>query len=316
MAQRIAFFGTPDFSVPALTKLIEDPRFEVVVVITQPDRPVGRGQKIAHSPVKQLALTANIPVLQPENLKKHLASSLEQLKSYDPIDAAVVVAFGQILPEIILKWPKAGCINIHGSLLPRWRGAAPMQRAIMAGDTETGICLMQMDKGLDSGPVYCSAKITIGPDENFGTLHDRLAASGAKLLIENLERIISGQLQAQPQYTEGLTYAHKIEENDLLIDWKLPAEQLFNLIRGLSPFPGAYTLLDGQRLKIFKARLFVQADTSSQPGQIVRYDKNQILVQTGKGQLEIEELQLAGKKRLNVKDFVNGVHINCGRMLG
>ncbi|MCB0336930.1 MAG: methionyl-tRNA formyltransferase, partial [Bdellovibrionales bacterium] len=209
-SSRIIFFGTPDFAVPTLAALIDNPEFEVCAVVTQPDRPAGRGNKLTPSPVKQLALAHRLPVLQPERIKGTTSSFLEELGKLAPIDLAIVVAFGQILPTRVLEFPRAGSLNIHASLLPRWRGAAPIHHAILAGDTETGVCLMKMEAGLDTGPVYVQEALAIAYDDTLGTLHDKLAQMGAQLLIQNLPAILTGSIQAEPQANEGLCYAHKV----------------------------------------------------------------------------------------------------------
>ncbi len=317
MPLSIAFFGTPDFSVPTLKKLVENKSFHVKVVVTQPDKPAGRGQKISFSPVKQFASANNIPVLQPTSIKKEGQAFLDQFLAHGPFDIGVVIAFGQILPVSLLELPKAGCVNIHGSLLPRWRGAAPMQRAIMSGDRETGICLMKMEAGLDTGPVYISQKAEIAENDTFETLHDRLSEIGASLLVQNLEAIAAGRLQAEKQPEEGVTYASKILPEETLIDWSKDARSLSWIIRGMSPFPGAFTKLNGQRLKIFYAKA-VQEQTNCQKcpvGTVVSVTKEYLDVQCGAGLLRLEDVQLEGKKRMKICDFLRGYPVSSGIVL-
>lgn len=251
---RVIFYGTPTFSTEVFRALLAAPEYSVPLVVTQPDRPAGRGKKLQASPVKELAIEHDIPLIQPGNIKKNLDAFLSEASTFGPFDVGVVVAFGQILPTQVLQLPTHGCINIHASLLPRWRGAAPIQRAIMAGDEETGVCLMQMEAGLDTGGVFSSVTTRISPEDNAGSLHDRLSTLGAKLLVEDLARIVAGNLSATPQPKDGVTYAHKIEKEEASINWDQEASILENFVRGLAPWPGAFTTLGKHRLKIFSLR--------------------------------------------------------------
>jgi len=286
-------------------------------VITQPDKPQGRGNEIQFSPIKKFALSKHIPVVQPESIKKIGDRFLEIMSDYGPFEIGVVIAFGQILPQAVLDLPKHGCVNIHASLLPRWRGAAPIQRAIMAGDKETGICLMKMEAGLDTGPVYCADKVAIEDFDTFEILHDRLSHLGAKFLAGKISDIAAGRILPVPQKSEGVTYAHKITNEESLIDWQKPAKEIANMIRGLNPFPGAYTITLGKRLKIFQSiPVKPMHNGSFTPGQIVMADPARLEVQCGNGVLNILELQLEGKKKMSVSDFLKGNHLQVGESLG
>lgn len=316
--KRLLFFGTPDFSVKTLESLIQCPDFEVVAVVTQPDRPAGRGNKLAPSPVKQLANQHKIPVLQPEKIKAELDQFLAALKKFEPIDLNVVIAFGQILPLKILNFPRCGSINIHASLLPRWRGAAPIQRAIMSADSESGVCLMHMEKGLDTGAVYSSLQTKITEQDDFGALHDRLALLGAQLCVRDLGKIILGELKAIPQDTQGVTYAHKIENNEAQISWNKNAREISAHIRALSPIPGAFTYVQGKRLKIYNVR-----STSNWPGTanaavgtVTRVERAVLEVKCLDGALALESVQLEGKKRMEIEEFLRGNLVKVGSTLG
>ncbi|WKZ57252.1 MAG: methionyl-tRNA formyltransferase [Bdellovibrionota bacterium] len=313
---RILFFGTPGFARTSLEALLKDPRFAVVGVVTQPDKPSGRHRQLTACPVKACALEHGLPVLQPASLRKELGSFLGSVAPWQPIDCGVVVAFGQILPRPVLELPVRGCVNVHASLLPRWRGAAPMQRALMAGDTETGICLMQMEEGLDSGPVYAQQRMPIGPATNFGELHDALAEVGAQILTKELPRIIEGSLHPVAQSPDGVTYASKISNDEARIDWSQPAQTIHNQIRALSPIPGAYTLYQGARLKIFRAAVVSRSDSSNKVAGCVLRADNVLTVQCGQHEISIEELQLEGRKRLSASELLRGVTIRPGDHLG
>lgn len=306
---RILFFGTPEFSTATLNKLIDGQEFEVCAVVTQPDKPAGRGQKIQSSPVKIIAEAHNIPVLQPAKIRKEEDSFLKELSALGPFDFGVVIAFGQILPVKTLNFPKFGCINIHASLLPRWRGAAPIQRALLAGDKKTGVCIMQMDSGLDTGPVFCQEKIDITEDDNADSVHDNLSALGACLLAESLPKIASGTLSASPQNPEGVTYAEKISNSDLKIDWSASAKYINRQIKTFSPKPAAFSFLDGKRLKITKAKIDNSSD--GQPGQIIQLGKDSFTVKCADISLKVLELQIEGKKAMSTEEFLRG----CGSVL-
>lgn len=307
---RIVFAGTPEFALPPLQSLL-DSSHEIVAVFTQPDRPAGRGRKLTPSPVKKLALAAGIEVLQPETLRDE--ASQAQLKALQP-DLMVVVAYGLLLPQEVLGIPARGCINIHASLLPRWRGASPIQAAVLAGDKETGVCLMQMDAGLDTGPVLASKALKIGEHETAGDLHDRLAALGGELLTANLEQILAGELQPQPQPDAGATYAGRISKSDGLIDWSQPAQQIDQQIRAYQPWPVAHTVYQGQNLRCLQARPLAESG-DGMPGTILAIADEGLHVQTGGGVLVLESLQLAGKKPVSVRDFANA-HDTAGVVLG
>ncbi len=313
----IVFFGTPDFSVFTLEALLTSPHVEVKAVITQPDRPAGRGGKLKASPVKECASKAKIPVLQPTSVRKELESFTSELSQHGPFTLGVVVAFGQILPIEILELPQYGSVNIHASLLPRWRGAAPIQRAIMEGDTQTGICLMKMDEGLDTGPVYVEQSTPITEHDTAGSLHDRLGKMGADLLCENIKALSNGDRVATPQPEDGITYAKKISKSEAVIDWSRSAQEISFHIRGLSPFPGAFTSLQGKRLKVLQATpvaSFRDKETG-RPGSIYYQDGERLEISCGQGILSLGELQLEGKKKLPTRELLKGVSIPADTIL-
>lgn len=306
---RIVFMGTPDFAVPVLEKLIETQN--VGGVVTQPDRPAGRGRQLQPPPVKVTAESANIPVYQPRSLKSEEAA--EPLRAWQP-DMIVVAAFGQILRPHVLDLPPQGCLNIHASLLPRWRGASPIHHAILAGDRETGISLMQMDVGLDTGPVYVQEAIPIRPDETAATLHDRLAELGAEMIEKHLDRILKGELTAAPQDDTTSTYAPMIKKEEGQIDWQQPAANIDRLVRAMTPWPGAFTTWHGKNLKILKAYPIEKAG-SGEPGFVVE-EGDGAAVLTGSGRLVLETIQLAGKTATAVEDFLRGRPDFIGSILG
>lgn len=313
---RILFFGTPSFAGPCLEAMLDNDRLEIAAVVTQPDKPRGRGQQPIPSPIKEIALSHHLPVHTPSSLRKEEGKFLSQLEQQGPIDCGVVVAFGQILPPAVLNYPRRGCVNVHASLLPRWRGAAPLQRALMAGDTVTGVCLMAMDQGLDTGAVYARAHHVIPSHQTFGELHDILSQLGAELLASELLPIIDGQRSAVAQPLEGITYAAKVVNEEARIDWSKGAVEIHNHIRGLSPFPGAFTLLSGKRLKILRSSPLERAQPSHHPaGAIVRSDRI-LTIQCGHHEIEVLELQLEGKKRMTSSEFLRGVSISPGTQLG
>lgn len=307
MSVRVVFYGTPDIARSVLARLIADTRYRVCAVVTQPDRPAGRGGKSTPSPVKNLASEHGIPVLQPERIKKSVNEFQESLRAHGPFDIGVVIAFGQILPLEVLQFPRQGCVNIHASLLPRWRGAAPIQRAIMEGDQETGVCLMHMDQGLDTGAVYARARIAIDAQETFGSLHDKIAQVGAELLVSELFEIAQGNRRAEAQPQAGVTYAQKIENSEAEIDWSKDAVEIERLVRGLSPVPGAFTAIEGKRLKIFQG-VAQEAASAGNPGTAIATASG-FSVRCGKGSLEVLEVQLEGKKRISVSEFIKGNRI-------
>ena len=296
---RVIFAGTPDFAASALAALIEAGH-EILVVLTQPDRPKGRGMKLTPSPVKTLALQHNLPVWQPENLKDTAVQ--QQLRDLQA-DVMVVAAYGLLLPAAVLNIPEHGCLNIHASLLPRWRGAAPIQRAIEAGDVESGVCIMQMDVGLDTGDVLLSRNTPITDDTTAAQLHDALAVIGAEAIVEALAKL--SELIAVPQPEAGVTYAQKLSKADAEIDWALGAKQIHNKIRALNPVPGAWSSLNGQVIKVWASSV-VEMSSTAVEGSIVVADKQGIAVQTGEGVVLITELQASGSKRMAAAAFVAG----------
>ncbi len=311
------FFGTPQFAAPTLQALLDSPHVRVAAVITQPDRPSGRGAVMTPPPVKLLAEQRGIPVFQPLSIRKEFSTLRESLKALGPIDIGVVVAFGQILPVEVLEYPSHGCINIHASLLPRWRGAAPIQRAIEAGDSETGVCLMKMDAGLDTGAVFSRATTHITEDDTAQTLQDRLSGIGAELLLKDLDAIMAGVLHPVPQPTEGVTYAKKITSAESSIVWTRSAAHLANQIRAFNPHPGSHTTWQGRRLKILCAReTTLVSPESHPPGTVVKASSEDILIQCGMGVLRVEELQLEGKKRMTTAEFMRGATLSSGTRLG
>ena len=302
---RILFAGTPEFSLAPLEALIDSPH-EVAAVYTQPDRPAGRGRKQMPSPVKQKGLEHGIPVMQPQSFREKAA--IETLAGFE-CDLMVVVAYGLILPETVLEIPRLGCINIHASLLPRWRGAAPIQRAILAGDSESGVCLMQMDAGLDTGPVWLEKRTPIAADETGGSLHDRLAALGAEALMEALPRIIAGEPAPVPQPEEGVTYASKLTKEEARIDWKDSAEFINRLVHAFNPWPVAHASLGGEKVRIWESCLTGQLSDLA-PGTVVSATAGGIDVATGEGVVRITRLQMPGKRAITAQEFLNARSID------
>ena len=292
--------GTPDFSVPSLKKLIETQ--EVVGVVTQPDRPAGRGKQLRQSPIKVVAQEANIPVYQPKSLRKEAAA--DPIREWHP-DVIVVAAFGQILRPHVLELPQYGCINVHASLLPRWRGASPIQHAILAGDAETGVCLMQMDVGLDTGSVYVCQSVTITPTETAASLHDKLAQAGAEMTGHYLDTILQGKLTAQAQDDALSTYAPMISKEDARLDWTDTAVNLDRRIRAMTPWPGAFSSWQSKTVKIKEARLAVGKLPVGEVGQVVEYVGGTAVL-TSDGAIHLQTIQLEGKKAMAVADFLRG----------
>jgi len=290
---RVVFMGTPDFSVPALEALVEAGH-EIVCVYSQPPRPAGRGQKDRPSPVEARALALGLPVRHPERLRTQEAQA--EFAALDA-DVAVVVAYGLILPQPVLDAPRLGCLNIHASLLPRWRGAAPIHRAILSGDAETGVCIMQMEAGLDTGPVLKRAALPIGAEDTTGALHDRLAALGAGLIVDTLAAL---PLPADPQPETGVTYAAKIDKAEARIDWTRPAVEIDRQIRGLSPFPGAWCDAAGERIKLLASRL---CDGAGAPGQVLEG----LTIACGSGAVEVTLAQRSGKRPMPAGEFLRGL---------
>jgi methionyl-tRNA formyltransferase len=314
---RVVFAGTPEFARVALERLYAA-GFVLPLVLTQPDRPAGRGMKLQPSPVKQFALAQGIAVAQPRSLRldgkypDDAATARVALEAARP-DVMVVAAYGLILPQWVLDLPRLGCLNIHASLLPRWRGAAPIHRAIEAGDAETGVTIMQMDAGLDTGDMLLEERIAIAPQDTTATLHDQLAALGGRLVVEALELAACGGLKPVKQPEQGVTYAHKIEKAEAAIDWSQPAEAIERRIRAFDPFPGASAQVNGETVKVWRARA-VPGRGGVEPGTIVAVDEQGIGVACGgQGCLEITELQRAGGKRLAAADFLRGFPLQAGQ---
>ena len=307
---KIIFAGTPDFAVPALQMLI-DSEHDVCAVYTQPDRPSGRGKKLKPGPVKQLAGDAGLAVFQPETFKD--PQQIQQLRSFDA-DLLVVVAYGMILPQEVLDIAKLGSINIHGSLLPRWRGAAPIQRAIMAGDKETGITIMKMVRKLDAGDMLHKEKCEIGDQETASQLHDKMAKLGAIGLAKTLPLIESGTVIAEPQDESLVTYAEKLHKSEAQVDWTRSAAELARKVRGLNAWPVAQTVLNGQVLRIWQAQA-LDVDVQQTPGEVLANKEKVFDVATGKGVLRLQEIQLPGGKRISARSFLNA-HDVTGCQLG
>ena len=303
---KLIFMGTPDFSVPALDALVAAGH-EVAAVYTQPPRPAGRGKKPRPSPVEIRARALGLALRSPTSLK-----SAEAQAEFAALgaDLAVVVAYGLILPQALLDAPARGCLNIHASLLPRWRGAAPIQRALMAGDDETGICIMQMEAGLDTGPVLACTATPIDAGDTAASLHDRLAQMGGDLIVRTIADL--DRLTPQPQPTEGVTYAAKISKEEARIDWSRPAGEIDRQIRALSPFPGAWTMADGIRLKLLMSRT---VDAVGQPGEVLA-GPGPLTIACGEGAVEILRAQRQGKQALDISDFLRGTPLAPGTMLG
>ena len=306
---RVIFMGTPDFSVPALSEIL-NAGHELVAVYTQPPRPAGRGMGARKSPIHALADDLGLPVFTPEQLKSE--AEQERFANHGA-DVAIVVAYGLILPKEVLDAPVHGGLNLHASLLPRWRGAAPIQRAIMAGDNETGVMIMRMDEGLDTGPVCLGERVTIGADMTAGELHDMLARQGGDLLVRALAALERGSLDCKPQTQEGVTYAKKIEKAETRIDWTRPASEVHNHIRGLSPWPGAWFEMEfggkTERVKVLRAE---RASGSGAPGSLIA---DSLTIACGSGAVRLLQLQRAGKKPMERQEFLRGVDIAPGVVL-
>ncbi|GAA4358987.1 methionyl-tRNA formyltransferase [Variovorax defluvii] len=315
---RIAFAGTPEFASVAL-EAIAEAGFEIVLVLTQPDRPAGRGMKLHASPVKQLAVARHWPLAQPRSLRldgkyPEDAAAAQSAILGAQADAMVVAAYGLILPQWVLDAPRLGCLNIHASLLPRWRGAAPIHRAIEAGDTETGVTIMQMDAGLDTGDMLLRESLPIGEDST-ALLHDRLAAVGARLAVDALQQAQAGTLQPVPQPTEGATYAHKVEKAEARIDWSQASAAIVRRIRAFDPFPGAASTLNGETLKLWAARL-QSGMPADPPGTVLAVSPSGVAVAAKDGVVMLTELQRSGGKRLPVADFLRGFDVKPGQVFG
>lgn len=309
---RLIFAGTPEFAVPCLTALL-DAGQTVIGVYTQPDRPAGRGRQLQMSPVKTAALAHGLPVYQPESLKRdpEAVATLQALGA----DLMVVVAYGLLLPQTVLDAPRLGCVNVHASLLPRWRGAAPIQRAMLAGDAETGICIMRMEAGLDTGPVYHRVSTPIDAQMSGGQLHDRLAALGAQALLEALPEIAAGTRSPEPQDDSQATYAHKLTKDEAAIDWQQPAALIARQVRAFDPWPVAYTQLDGASVRIWSAEAEDDANCSAAvtPGTVLSAERRGIRVATGSGVLRLTRLQPPGKKPMSAAEYLNARQLEGAR---
>lgn len=311
MEPRIVFMGTPKFALPTLEKLCD--AYPVVGVVTQPDRPAGRGRRCVAPPVKQLAEAEGIPVFQPERLRT--IEAIERLRVWMP-DLIVVAAFGQILPPAVIELPRFGALNVHGSLLPRWRGATPVQAALLAGDTVTGVTIMQMNEGLDTGPILAQRELPIYQDETAGELEERLAQLGAELLLEILPAYLSGELQPRPQPEEGVTLTRRLQKEATALDWQQPARLLERQVRAFSPEPGAFTLWGEERLKILRAQALPEGTPLPEvtPGTVFAQG-SMPAVMTGEGALVLLQLQMAGKRPMNGDAFLRGKSAVLGSRL-
>ena len=308
---KVVFMGTPDFAVGTLEAIIEAGH-EVVLVVTQPDKPKGRSGALQFPPVKECAVAHGIEVFQPTKIR--LEENVEFLRKYEA-DIFVVAAFGQILPKSILDMPKYGCINVHASLLPKYRGAAPIQWAVINGDPVTGVTIQQMDIGVDTGDIIVAQELAISADETGGGLFDKLAVVGAEACLEALEQIANGTATRTPQNHEEATHVSMISKEFGLIDWNKSAVEIERLIRGLNPWPSAYTKLDGKTFKIWKASVKAE-NTDAKPGCVCKVAKSSLEVQTGDGVLSLEEVQLEGKKRMEADAFLRGYQVEEGTLLG
>ncbi|MEM7528087.1 MAG: methionyl-tRNA formyltransferase [Pseudomonadota bacterium] len=303
---RLVFMGTPAFAVPVL-EAVAGAGHEIAAVYTQPARPAGRGKALRPSPVAEAAALRGLPIETPERFRD--AGVIDGLRTHAP-EIAVVVAYGQILPQAALDVPPLGCLNAHASLLPRWRGAAPIQRAIMAGDAETGVCIMRMERGLDTGPVLARRSTPIGAEDTAGSLHDRLATLSAKLMVETLERVAAGETTPEPQSETGVTYAAKIEKAEARIDWARPAAEISAKIRGLSPFPGAWTTMGGERIKILMATSLSDTPPPNTPAGTALDDM--LTIACSQSTLRLTRLQRAGRGPQDAADFLRGFPVPAG----
>lgn len=300
---RILFAGTPDFSVPPLLRLIDE-GFSPVAVLSQPDRPAGRGRKLQASPVKQAALDHGIEVHQPDSLR---TAEAQQLLASLQADLMIVVAYGLILPASVLEIPEHGCWNIHASLLPRWRGAAPIQRAIQAGDAESGVCIMQMDEGLDTGPILKTSSVPLEPSETGGSLHDKLSELGALALLDCVKRLAAGEpMTAKEQPETSMTYARKLDKAEARLDWAEPAVALERKVRAFNPWPVTWCLVNGERTRVWSAQV-IECDHQTTPGTVIGQGRQGIDIATGDQALRLLELQRPGKRRTSAADYLNAM---------
>ncbi|CAM4252647.1 methionyl-tRNA formyltransferase [Paenibacillus tarimensis] len=303
--------GTPDFAVPSLHSLVDN-GYEVVAAVSQPDRPKGRKKVLTPTPVKEAALSRGIPVLQPQRMRS--PEAVAELAAFEP-DLIVTAAYGQILPKAVLELPRLGCINVHGSLLPQYRGGAPIQRAIINGETVTGVTIMYMAEGLDTGDMISRAEVPIGEDDTSGTMFEKLSKAGAELLLETLPSIVNGTVKAVPQDDAEATYAPNLTRDDERIDWTRSARELYNQVRGLVPMAGAFTYLNGDVLKVWDCRA-LDKQSALAPGTVAEVSASSLLVQTGAGILELLQVQPAGKKAMPVSEWLKGTRLEPGIVLG
>ena len=310
---RVVFMGTPDFAVGTLEALLQS-RHQVVAVVTQPDKPKGRGKAMQFTAVKEVAVRAEIPVLQPKKVRE--PEVVEEIRQFHP-DVIVVVAFGQLIPKAILDIPQYGCVNVHASLLPKYRGAAPIQWAVIDGEEKSGVTTMQMDEGLDTGDMLLTEEVVLDSQETGGSLFDKLSEVGAGLLLKTLDELEAGNIHPQKQPKESTTaYAAMLTKKMGEIDWTKSAVQIERLVRGLNPWPSAYTHLGQKTLKIWRAVVYPLSEQKKEPGTVILMDKKHFGVQTGDGMLEILELQLEGKKRMDADAFLRGYQLENGTKLG
>ncbi|MDQ6420830.1 methionyl-tRNA formyltransferase [Paenibacillus sp. LHD-117] len=314
---RIVFMGTPDFAVPSL-RLLAESGFEIAAVVTQPDRPKGRKKTLTPPPVKEAALSLGLPVLQPERMRS--PEAVESIRELGP-ELIVTAAYGQILPKAVLDIPRLGCINVHGSLLPKYRGGAPIQRSIMNGERSTGVTIMYMAEGLDTGDMISVVELPIGDDDTSGTMFEKLSAAGAKLLGETLPSIVDGTAKAVPQNDDEATYAPNLTRDDERMDWSRSARELFNQVRGLSPMAGAFTFLSGEVFKVracepVAGKTEAANAASVRPGTVIDAGTNGILVQAGAGRLLLTEIQPAGKRAMSAAEWLKGARLEPGTVFG
>lgn len=307
---KIIFMGTPDFSVGTFEALIEAGH-EIVLAVTQPDKPKGRGEKVQYPPVKEAALKRQIPVFQPKRVRA--PECIEELRKYDA-DIMVVIAFGQILPKEILEMTPYGCVNVHASLLPKYRGAAPIQWAVINGERVSGVTTMQMDEGLDTGDMLMKTEIVLDEKETGGSLHDKLARAGAGLCVQTLEALKDGTAVREPQGESTTEYARMLDKGMGRIDWSKDAKSVECLIRGLNPWPSAYTEWNGRTMKIWEADV-ADIDEGREPGTVIRVERDGFCVQTGRGSLKVRSLQIPGKKRMDAGAFLRGYQVDAGTVL-
>ena len=307
---KVVFFGTPEFAVPTLKALAAEDDLRPALVVSQPSRPVGRGRKVQAPPVAQAAEALGLPVRQPESVRQ--PEFMDALRALTP-DVAVVVAYGQIFRRSLLELPRLGCVNLHGSLLPRYRGAAPIQASIAAGDTVTGVTTMLMERGLDSGPMLLKAELEIGPDERTPELAERLSALGAPLMVDTLRRLDAGEVEPEVQDHDAATFSPRLQRSDAVVDWQLTAAQIYDRFRGYFPWPGLSSELTGEAVKLVEVRPGSASDPSAAPGTFVALEDGAMCVACGSGTMvHVERLQRAGKKALAAADFVNGERLSPG----